>query len=153
MVGEPDWMVESVLKRKREELSRKWEEREKRMAEIRRREKEAEERAALKVRGGKRMRLTDKDGDDEGVSGKGRKNKGEEDEEKEFLIGGWGNSGDGDVGEDDPLYGISKETREFLERTGLVVGKGRGEQEEDREDEDEIKVCLSLFCDGWEVVD
>ncbi|KAM7196247.1 ATP-dependent RNA helicase chl1, partial [Naviculisporaceae sp. PSN 640] len=134
MVGEPDWMIESALKRKREELARKWEEREKRMAEIRRREKEAEERASMKGRGGKRMRLAD----DEGVAN-GRKKKGEADEEKEFLIGGWG-SADGEVAEDDPLYGISKETREFLERTGLVHGKGRGEKEGDKEEEDEIKI-------------
>ncbi|KAM7190814.1 ATP-dependent RNA helicase chl1 [Rhypophila sp. PSN 637] len=136
MVGEPDWMVENALLRKREELQRKWEEREKRLGEVRNREKQEEENSRVKGRAGKRMRLHD--GENEGTV---RRRKGEEEEDKEFLIGDWDRDGGGvEDNEDDPLYGISKETRELLERTGLGFGNRAGKLEEEGKEEDEIKI-------------
>ncbi|KAM7219668.1 ATP-dependent RNA helicase chl1 [Rhypophila decipiens] len=137
MVGEPDWMIENALLRKREELQRKWEEREKRLGEVRNREKQEEKDSMLKGRGAKRARL---DGADERTAA--RRTKGEEEEEKEFLIGDWNrDGGGGDDDEDDPLYGISKETRALLERTGLGFGSRAGKlEEEEGKEEDEIKI-------------
>lgn len=126
MQGEPDWMIETALKRKREGLARKWEDREARMEKIRKREKEMEERAAKAGRGGKRVRV-----DDLG--------KREVDEEEEFLIRDW--NGDG---EDDSLSMLSKETRERLEKVGMGMARRGGEEEEEGEVGDEIKVRLGF---------
>ncbi|KAL2179520.1 uncharacterized protein P884DRAFT_107424, partial [Thermothelomyces heterothallicus CBS 202.75] len=41
MRGEPEWMVEAALRRKREELAREWEERERALERARAREREA----------------------------------------------------------------------------------------------------------------
>ncbi|KAK4208086.1 ATP-dependent RNA helicase chl1 [Rhypophila decipiens] len=138
MVGEPDWMVENALLRKREDLQRKWEAREKRLGEVRNREKQEEEDARLKGRGAKRARLDG--GADERTTA--RRTKGDEEEEKEFLIGDWSREGgDVDDDEDDPLYGISKETRALLERTGLGFGSRAGKlEEEEGKEEDQIKI-------------
>ena len=97
-------MIETTLRRKREELARKWEDREARLEKIRKKEKEMEERAAKVGRGGKRARV-----DDLG--------KRDVDEEEEFLIRDWNGEG-----EDDSFSGLSKETRERLERIGMGVG-------------------------------
>ncbi|KAK0648307.1 DNA repair helicase [Cercophora newfieldiana] len=121
MAGEPDWMIETSLRRKREELAHKWEEREARLDRVRAKERMMEE----KGRAGKRARV------DEG--GRGKK-KDEVDEEREFWIGD--HEGDGGSGHD-PFSLLSKETRDFLSR----VGMGRAEAEEDDgKEEDEIKI-------------
>jgi chromosome transmission fidelity protein 1 len=124
MAGEPDWMVDNALRRKREELARKWEEREKAMERVRQREKEMEERAM--ERGRKRVRV-----DDEKV-------KGEVDEEREFLITDWES---GEVDDGDSLGQLSKETRALMEKVGLGGGVRRSEEE--AEVEEEVKVCDS----------
>ena len=130
MCGEPDWIVEAALRRKRAELTQRWEEREAQLGKIRARERLMEE----KGRGGKRARL-----DDGQKSGKGkRKNL---DEEAEFLIDDW--DGDGGLADDDPLSMLSKETRALLVKAGLGGARGMQEEEEDSEAEDEIKVCLT----------
>ncbi|KAK0724911.1 DNA repair helicase [Lasiosphaeris hirsuta] len=121
MQGEPDWMIETALRRKREELARRWEEREAQMEKLRARERAMEERG----RGGKRQRL---DGEYDGV-GMGRGKGKEVDEEAEFLIDDWEDGGDG-LADDDPLSQLSKETRELLAKAGLGGQKrwtrGRG---------------------------
>ncbi|KAG7284263.1 hypothetical protein NEMBOFW57_010627 [Staphylotrichum longicolle] len=48
MEGEPAWMVEAALRRKREELRAAWEEKEKVLEGVRRREREAEVRQRAK---------------------------------------------------------------------------------------------------------
>ncbi|KAK4442688.1 ATP-dependent RNA helicase chl1 [Podospora aff. communis PSN243] len=121
MAGEPDWMIDSALRRKRDELTRKWEEREARLARIRAREKMLEE----KGRGSKRQRVDD-----------GRSRRKEVDEESEFWIGEI--DGEDDVSRDDSFSFLSKETRELMTRVGL--GRAEGETEEEGEQEDEIKI-------------
>lgn len=137
MKGEPEWMIENALKRKRDELARKWEEREKRMAVIRQKEREAEERAARDGGRGKRPRMDD--------SGTKKTKKAEIDEEKEFLIGDYDPDGAADGDPNDPLAGLSRETRELLERNGLGIGMSRrggvqAEEENGGEVDDEIKI-------------
>lgn len=127
-------MIENALKRKREEMARRWEDREARMEKIRKREKEMEDRAAKVGRGGKRARV-----DDLG--------KREVDEEEEFLIRDWNGEGESD---DDPFSLLSKETRELLEKVGMGASKGGGDGEEE-EVEDEIQVCFGNFV-AWVLV-
>ncbi|KAK3346399.1 helicase C-terminal domain-containing protein [Lasiosphaeria hispida] len=128
MQGEPDWMIDTALHRKREELARRWEEREAQMEKLRARERALEE----KGRGGKRQRF---DGEYDGLGrGKGKK---EVDEEAEFLIDDWEDGGDG-LADDDPLSQLSKETRELLAKAGL--GGAKKIEEEEAEVEDEIKI-------------
>ncbi|KAH6844784.1 helicase C-terminal domain-containing protein [Chaetomium sp. MPI-CAGE-AT-0009] len=52
MRGEPEWMVEAALRRKREELGRRWEERERALQRVRAREREMEERRVGEGGGG-----------------------------------------------------------------------------------------------------
>ncbi|KAL2017210.1 hypothetical protein VTK56DRAFT_2417 [Thermocarpiscus australiensis] len=128
MAGEPDWMIEAALRRKRDELARKWEEREKALERARAREKALEERARVS----KRMRFED------GESASKRKRRQELDEEAEFLIDDWhGDANDGTL-DDDPLSQLSKETRTLLEKVGL--GAGRKQDSGDVEMEDEVKI-------------
>lgn len=115
--GEPDWVVEQLLKRKREELTRRWEEREERLEKARQKEKAQEARRA------KRRRI------EEGGE------RGPVDEEAEWLLD-WE---DEDAKGSDPLSGLSAETRDTLARMGLG---GPRKQPEDEELDDEIKVAL-----------
>ncbi|KAK0668421.1 putative ATP-dependent RNA helicase [Cercophora samala] len=114
MVGEPEWMVDIALRRKREELMKRWEEREERLEKLRKKERELEERG----RDQKRVRV-------EGGQGGGKK---EVDEEEEFLVGGGGEDGEGEE------EGLSKETREMMVKVGL--GGWKREEGEDGEEED-----------------
>ncbi|KAK3314292.1 helicase C-terminal domain-containing protein [Apodospora peruviana] len=133
MAGEPEWMIETALRRKREELTRRWEEREAVLAKIRAREREREDDG--KQRAGKKRRLDEDDGIVRKGKGKGKRVL--DDEEKEFLIGDW-DSGEGDGRDGDPLSGLSRETRELLEKVGL--GLPRKMDEDEGEVEDEIKI-------------
>ncbi|KAB5533392.1 helicase C-terminal domain-containing protein [Coniochaeta sp. 2T2.1] len=118
MKDEPDWMVDQMLKRKRGELFQRWQEREERLAKIRAKERELEDR------GKKRRRI------EEMGSRRGRK---QGDEDAEFVLDEW----DDDVAADDPLSAYSKETRALMESMGLLPGK---KQEEETVEEDEIKI-------------
>jgi len=131
MEGEPEWMIETALRRKREELARKWEEREAQLERIRARERLAEE----KGRGAKRQRV----GDGEFPSRRGKAR--EADEEAEFLIDDW-EGGDSDIAPGDPLGMLSKETRELMAKVGL--GGAKRLEEEEGEVEDEIKVWFMI---------
>ena len=137
MAGEPEWMVEAALRRRREELTRRWEERELALQRARAREKALEDRA----RASKRLRLDEGDGGGGEraprgkVKGPGRR---EVDEEREFLIADWDGGEDGAAAEDDPLGQLSRETRALLEKVGL--GGGKRTDDEDVEVEEEVKV-------------
>ncbi|KAK1960787.1 DNA repair helicase [Colletotrichum sublineola] len=109
---EPGWIVEQMLRRKREELARTWEEREKKLEQIRQKEKAVEARSA------KRRRF------DDGASGPTSRDA---DEDDEWLLDEADASGPTDG---DAMSGLSKETKDTLTRFGL--GSLRTEQEEDK---------------------
>lgn len=124
--NEPDWIIEQMLRRKRNELVARWEEREARLEKIRQREKRMEER------GSKRRRL------DEPSLGFKRK---EEDEEAEFLLDDWEeDNGAKSSRNQDPLAGFSKETRALLQ--GVGMGTAEAKRDEDETPDNEIKVSL-----------
>lgn len=109
--------MDQLLRRKRDELARRWEDREKRLEAVRVKEKNLEDR------GRKRRRI------DEPTSRK------VDDEDAEYLLDDWEAR---DTGPTDALSGLSKESREVLERIGL--GAPKKKEEEDDILEEEIKV-------------
>ncbi|KAJ4388199.1 ATP-dependent DNA helicase chl1 [Gnomoniopsis smithogilvyi] len=122
--GEPDWIIEQMLQRKRKELVARWEEREARLEKIRQREKRLEER------GNKRRRI-------EGPAPKSRRK--EEEEDAEFLLEDWGESGQASGSDDpDPFAGLSKETRALLQKVDMSSAVDHGTEEEDSENEIKI---------------
>ncbi|KAJ4862608.1 hypothetical protein T069G_03562 [Trichoderma breve] len=115
---EPDWLIEKLLSRKREELLRQWEDREKRLASFRLKERIQEERSR------KRRRVEDVRTTVETTA----------DEDAEWLL----DADDDDTHQDDALSGLSKESRETLEKIGLG---GRVKQTEDEDIlEEKIKI-------------
>ncbi|KAF5251641.1 hypothetical protein FANTH_3251 [Fusarium anthophilum] len=118
---EPSWLVEQLLRRKREELVTRWEDREKRLESLRLKEKAQEERAR------KRRRVEDF------VPSRSRI----EDEDAEWLLD---DPDDRDAGPQDALSGLSKETREVLASIGL--GGAKRPEEEDDLLEEPIKVRM-----------
>jgi chromosome transmission fidelity protein 1 len=116
---EPDWMVDHMLRRKREEIVQRWQDREARLAKIRAMEKEVEER------GSKRRR----------VGEAAFKQKRDVDEEAEFLLDDWHD--DDGVDADDPLSMFSKETRALMEKAGVAFSRNRDEETDEPE---EIKI-------------
>ncbi|KAL4729745.1 ATP-dependent DNA helicase chl1 [Fusarium chlamydosporum] len=122
---EPSWLVEQLLRRKREELVSRWEEREKRLETLRVKEKAQEDRAR------KRRRVEDS------FISSGR-SRAVEDEDAEWLLD---DPDDRDATPQDSLSGLSKETREVLASIGL--GGARKPEEEDDLVEEPIK--LSQF--------
>ncbi|KAK4179564.1 putative ATP-dependent RNA helicase [Triangularia setosa] len=128
MEGEPEWMVEIALRRKREELMKKWEERELRLERLRKKEKEQE------GKGRERKRVRGEGGGER--AGKKR----ESDEEEEFLVGEWHDDEEG--GEDRDEEGLSRETKEMMAKVGL--GGWKRDLDHDEEGEDgggnEIKI-------------
>lgn len=129
--GEPDWIIEQMLRRKRNELVAKWEEREARLAAIRQKEK------ATEGRGSKRRRIDRPD-----ITAR---SKAEDEEEAEFLIDDW-KEGDG-VGaarssdEKDGLDGLSKETKALLQKIGMG-GAQKIDADDDGTVDEEIKVSF-----------
>ncbi|KAK1993275.1 DNA repair helicase [Colletotrichum falcatum] len=110
---EPGWIVEQMLRRKREDLARTWEEREKKLEQIRQKEKAVEARSA------KRRRF------DDGTSGP--KPRGADQDDDEWLLDEPDASGPTDG---DAMSGLSKETKDILTRFGL--GNLQADQEEDK---------------------
>lgn len=142
---EPDWIIEQLLRQRRDDLVRRWEEREKRLRAVRLKEKALEERA-------KKKRRVDVGGYSSAAGGKQQRYK-EEDEEAEWLVG---DSGDRDAG--DALSGLSKESRDILTKIGLGSHKG-GQDANEEEDllEEGVKVRDALLhryhgCDCDEIV-
>ncbi|KAH6609131.1 hypothetical protein Trco_002477 [Trichoderma cornu-damae] len=121
--NEPAWIVEQLLSRKRQELLRQWEDREKRLASFRLKEKAQEER------GRKRRRVEDVSTAVETTA----------DEDAEWLL----DSDEHGVRQEDALSGLSKESREILEKIGLG---GRTKQADDEDIiEEKIKVRVSAL--------
>lgn len=109
-----------MLKKKREEILKQWEEREARLKKIRAKEKFLEERGA------KRRRLED---------GNTRRHKNDVDDEDEWLLD---QDDDTSQGDDNPS-GYSKETRALMGKLGLGTLHGNQEGEEDVS-KNEVKV-------------
>jgi hypothetical protein len=130
MAGEPDWMIEAALRRKRQELARLWEEREAALRKAREKERQEEEKAAMGLHGRSVKRARVDDGE------YGKRKKGEIDEEREFLVGDWA---DGTV-TGDGLAGLSKETRELMAKVGLGGAQGKEGEEDCSLIEEEVKV-------------
>lgn len=129
--GEPDWIIEQMLRRKRNELVAKWEEREARLEAIRQKEKATEER------GSKRRRIDRPD-----ITAR---SKAEDEEEAEFLIDDW-EEGDGSGAarssdEKDDLDGLSKETKALLRKIGMG-GAQKIDSDDDETVDEEIKVSF-----------
>lgn len=124
---EPGWVVDQLLRRKRDELARRWEDREKRLEAVRVKEK------TLEDRGRKRRRIDDP-----------ASRKRVDDEEAEFLVDDWE---DRDAGPQDALSGLSKESREVLERIGLGAPKKQDEDESILEEEIKVR-SSSCWPDG-----
>ncbi|KAI5460342.1 helicase C-terminal domain-containing protein [Mariannaea sp. PMI_226] len=116
---EPSWLVEQLLRRKREELVGRWEDREKRLEALRRKEK------ALEERGRKRRRI-----DEPGLSASRVT-----DEDAEFLLDDLDERGSEPK---DALSGLTKETREVLASIGLGGSKPRDEEQDLLEEEIKI---------------
>ncbi|KAL7945023.1 helicase C-terminal domain-containing protein [Trichoderma barbatum] len=115
---EPAWIVEQLLSRKRGELLRQWEDREKRLASFRLKEKIQEERSR------KRRRVEDVSAAVETAA----------DEDAEWLL----DSDDHEAQQEHALSGLSKESREILEKIGLG---GRTKQVDDEDIlEEKIKI-------------
>ncbi|KAI0010734.1 DNA repair helicase [Xylariaceae sp. FL0662B] len=116
---EPEWIVNQMLKKKREEILKQWEERETRLKRMRAKEK------ALEERGTKRRRL-----DDDSVTKGGIASQ----DDDEWLLD---EQQDGDVSQDNPSS-YSNETRSLMEKLGM----GSLQTKEDEEDigESEVKI-------------
>ncbi|PHH59549.1 hypothetical protein CDD81_2880 [Ophiocordyceps australis] len=114
---EPQWLIDQHLKRKREELAQRWLDREERLEALRHKEEALERRAQ------KRRRV------DQVSTGPG-------DDESQWLLADQEDGGHD--GPQDSLSGLSKESREVLERFGLG-----GPQKSDLADDafcEEIKI-------------
>lgn len=121
---EPAWIVEQTLQRKRDDLARQWEEREKKLESIRLKER------AEELRSVKRRRI------DEGRQNSTAKRA--EDDEDEWLLDEADDSG---VSDGDALSGLNKQTRDILVRFGL--GSIKSDDQDDAAVDDGVKVrCL-----------
>ncbi|RYP18252.1 hypothetical protein DL765_004051 [Monosporascus sp. GIB2] len=120
---EPDWIVNQMLRRKREELLNKWEEREARLARIRAKEK------MLEQRGAKRRKIDD--------STPTRRAQDAEDED-EWLLADRDAAGAPDGNDSAPSF--SKETKTLMEKLGM--GNLQKPDDDEEVDRGEIKVLL-----------
>ncbi|KAJ3497917.1 hypothetical protein NLG97_g1536 [Lecanicillium saksenae] len=120
---EPEWMVDQLLRRKREELVRVWEDQEKRLENVRLKEKAREERVR------KKRRLE---------TAAANREAGDDGDEEEWMLDDWdGESGPASAPKD-ALSGLSKESRDVLERIGL--GKPKQQHGDEDTPEEEIKI-------------
>jgi chromosome transmission fidelity protein 1 len=117
-------MIDQVLRQKREELARKWEDREKRLEAVKLREK------ALEGRVRKRRRIEDSASSQRVI-----------DEDAEWLLED--SFEGGRAGKDDALSGLSKESREILSKLGVGGYKGPEATEEEELMQEEVKVRLN----------
>ncbi|CAJ2508484.1 Uu.00g135100.m01.CDS01 [Anthostomella pinea] len=113
---EPDWIVEQMLKRKREELVKQWENREARLKDIRDKER------LLEGRGSKRRRIeTRGDGKAGNVS-----EDNDDDDDDQWLLG---LADDEDTLGQDASSSLSRESKELMKKLGL--GPLRKEEEDE----------------------
>ncbi|KAI5859966.1 DNA repair helicase [Durotheca rogersii] len=117
--NEPTWLVNQMLNRKRQEMLRRWEEREGRLKKARAEEKLREERGA------KRRKL------DESTL---RKHDDGTDDEDEWLLKDQDAPADGDS-----QSAFSKETRNLMEKLGLGSLQAKQDDQEDL-GENEVKI-------------
>ncbi|KAK7931039.1 helicase C-terminal domain-containing protein [Apiospora marii] len=115
---EPDWVVDMMLKRKKDEVIKKWEEREARLEAVRAREK------AMEIRTTKRRRLNDQATDPDGDH---------EPDEDEWLL----DERDEDGAQGGESSNYSKDTRALMEKLGMMPK--RDAEEEDGADQ-ELKI-------------
>jgi len=115
---EPDWIVQQMLKRRREELTSAWTEREARLESIRAREK------AIEARGAKRRKVHD---DTHGDFP-------EQSEDDQWLLA----DTSADSQDDDAGSGFSKETQALMAKLGM--GPLKPQRDEDVPGTDEIKI-------------
>lgn len=118
---EPAWIVEQTLQRRRDDLTRQWEEREKKLESIRLKEQTEE------IRSAKRRRVN-----------QGRQSssaKQADEDEDEWLLDEPDDSGAPD---DDALSGLNKQTRDILLRFGL--GSFKSDDQDDAALDDGVKV-------------
>ncbi|KAI1101125.1 DNA repair helicase [Jackrogersella minutella] len=118
---EPDWIIDQMLKRKREEILKQWEERESSLKKIRAKEKQMEDRVS------KRRRLED---------GNVKKSGKDTDDEDEWLLDG-GQDEETSEASNDPS-GYSKETRNLMGKLGM--GSLQLKQEEEDTGGNEVKI-------------
>ncbi|KKA29146.1 hypothetical protein TD95_004251 [Thielaviopsis punctulata] len=116
---EPEWIIDQLLSQKRSELARKWEERERNLVKIREREREMENRA------NKRRRMEE-----------ARTAPSENKDEDRFLLDDVSDEGRNN---NDPLSGLSKETRKLLSSLGI------GGPREKETDEETVEEPLKIF--------
>lgn len=125
---EPDWLVDQMLKRKRDEVLKRWEERESRLRQVRAREKSLEER------GSKRRRV-----DDGHTRNTGH---GSRDEDDEWMLA---DADDSDATAGDSSSNFSKETRELMKKLGMGGGTTQNEEEGDVFENDiKVSECIEL---------
>lgn len=117
-------MVDQLLRRKQEELLQRWKDREKRLEEMRAKEK------AIEERGRKRRRIAESS----------RSKAPDDDEDAEWMLEDWE---DRRVAPQDTLSGLSKESREMLEKIGLGAPKRDSKEEENLEES--IKVSITVL--------
>jgi chromosome transmission fidelity protein 1 len=122
---EPQWIIDQLLRRKRDELSRQWEERERKLVNIKMREKAMEDRA------NKRRRVDKVDA---------RRIMSEADEDEEFLLDWQGGSADD---EQDPLSGLTASAKQILTQIGLGKGNASKDDEVDEKADNQVKVSKS----------
>lgn len=121
---EPDWLVGQILKRKREEVLKRWEEREAHLRQIRTKER------SLEDRGAKRRRV------DEG-HGRSTAKSTKDDEDDEWLLA----DADDESTSEDTSSHFSKETRDLMKRLGMGGSRVPNEEESDGDVQgNEIKV-------------
>lgn len=128
MKGEPDWLIDQLLRRKRQELVQRFEDREKRLEAIRQREK------SLEGRSSKRRRIERSAAATEGEA--------VDDEEAEWLLKDW-EGHDNDESHVNALSGLSKESREVLAGFGLDRPSNQHENSDDVMEED-VKVRFQI---------
>lgn len=136
--------MEQLLRQKREELVKRWEDREKRLQGVRLKEKALEDRAR------KRRRLEDH-GSSSAAGGNGRRMQ-VDDEDAEWLVS---DPSDRDAGQGDALSGLSKESRDILTKIGLGGHRGPGAKEDEddmREEGVKVRGPLLLYEGDGEVV-
>ncbi|CAH0026075.1 unnamed protein product [Clonostachys rhizophaga] len=119
---EPEWIVEQLLRQKRDELAKRWQEREERLEAARRKEQAQEDRAR------KRRRVDEV-----------RSQKRTIDEDDEFLLD-FQSDDAASHGSGDAQSGLSKEAREVLARFGLGIPKKNNGSEETDLFEEGVKI-------------
>lgn len=123
-------MVDQLLRRKREELVRVWEDREKRLENARLKEKAREERVR------KKRRLE---------TAAASREAGDDDDGEEWMLDEWEGEETSASAPKNALSGLSKESREVLERMGLGGPKQQNDNGDALEEEIKVRPCLAVI--------